>query len=226
LGKPVIAGTRITVELICGFDAAGARVPPMRFRALFAAVSFVVLSAFAVSGMAHHSLAMYDFSKTITLTGPIAKVEWLNTHVLIYIDAKDPADGKTVQWIIETLGAVCMEGQGIKESLAVGSAVTVRKAPVLKDGSRMAYAYGISDGATIVGANGGDAILELKSAFAAPPKPGPEPAVQPKPGGKEVELPGADPLALITTLPGYRAGPMGHCYATIPYVAPQPERDR
>jgi hypothetical protein len=147
-------------------------------------VSFAVLSAFAVSAMAHHSLeAEYDFSKTITLSGTLAKVGWQNPHVWIYVDAKDPADGKTAQWAIEMAAAVCMEKAGIApESFAVGSAVTVRNAPAAKDGTRHTFVGSVSDGnkaVTVHQRNGLAATLELKSVFdrrpAVQPKPSPDP---------------------------------------------------
>jgi hypothetical protein len=124
----------------------------MRHPTRVAGVSFALFSAFAVSAMAHHSLeATYDSSKTITLSGTLAKVEWRNPHVSIAVDTKDPADGKPVQWRIETAAAFCMEKAGIaRESLAVGSAVTVRNAPVARDGTRRAFVYGVSDGNKVV----------------------------------------------------------------------------
>jgi hypothetical protein len=136
---------------------------------LFARVSLAVFLAFAVSAMAHHSInAEYDFSKTITLSGRIAKVGWQDPHVWIYIDAKDPADGKTVQWAFETAPALCMEKAGIAaESFAFGSAVTVRNAPVAKDGTRHAFLDSLSDGNKTVAVLPYQlaATLELKSVF-------------------------------------------------------------
>jgi hypothetical protein len=188
----------------------------MRSPTLFTAVCFAVFATFAASAMAHHSLTVeYDSSRTVTLNGTLAKVEWVNPHVWIYVDAKDPADGKTVEWRFETGSRSCMEKMGIaRESFAVGSAVTVRNAVMAKTAPRVAFLDSVSDGAKTVSVlrSGLTATLELKSVFDRPP------AVQPKPGGKGAELqpvppadPLADPLALVTTLPGYRAEPMPVC---------------
>lgn len=50
---------------------------------------------------AHHSFAAeYDANRPLRLEGTIARVEWANPHVHLYIDTKD-RDGKTVQWMIE-----------------------------------------------------------------------------------------------------------------------------
>ena len=44
----------------------------------------------AVPAMAHHSFAAeFDASKRVTLTGTVTKLEWLNPHIWIYIDAKE-----------------------------------------------------------------------------------------------------------------------------------------
>ncbi len=49
--------------------------------------------AFIVAGMpasAHHAVqAVFDMKKPITVTGSITKVEWINPHSYISLDAKD-----------------------------------------------------------------------------------------------------------------------------------------
>jgi len=35
--------------------------------------------------MAHHSFAMFDSAKTITLTGAVKQFEWVNPHSWIHI---------------------------------------------------------------------------------------------------------------------------------------------
>jgi len=60
----------------------------------------------ALSGpvSAHHSVqSVFDIHKTITVTGTIAKVEWINPHSYITVNAKD-ANGNTQKWGFE-LGA-------------------------------------------------------------------------------------------------------------------------
>ena len=38
---------------------------------------------------AHHGVAGYDMTKTITLHGTVTKLEWSNPHCVIFMDAKN-----------------------------------------------------------------------------------------------------------------------------------------
>jgi hypothetical protein len=55
----------------------------------------VVVAAIAILGMlsgiamAHHGVAGYDMTKTVTLHGTVAKFDWSNPHVVVYVDAKN-----------------------------------------------------------------------------------------------------------------------------------------
>ena len=62
-------------------------------------LSVVVVSSliFSAPVVAHHGAASYDQSKTVTVTGTVTNFEYINPHVLISIDVKDPA-GKVATW--------------------------------------------------------------------------------------------------------------------------------
>jgi hypothetical protein len=52
---------------------------------------------------AHHSFAAeFDSSKPIMLTGKFTKMDWVNPHSWIHMDAMNPATGKVESWDIET----------------------------------------------------------------------------------------------------------------------------
>ena len=52
----------------------------------------------------HHSVpSQFDVHKTITVTGTVAKVEWINPYSYITINVKDP-DGKTKKRAVEFTG--------------------------------------------------------------------------------------------------------------------------
>ena len=56
---------------------------------------------FATASSAHHSFAMFDQSKQMTLDGTLKELQWTNPHIWVQVMAKDPATGKEVEWSIE-----------------------------------------------------------------------------------------------------------------------------
>ena len=64
-------------------------------------LALVILPA-TVSLWAHHSpSAIFDMSKRITLGGTLTKIDWVNPHIVVYIDGK-AEDGKTENWVFES----------------------------------------------------------------------------------------------------------------------------
>lgn len=63
------------------------------------AFGFVVLLV-TVPAFAHHSLAMYDMSNPVTVTGIVQRVEWTNPHAYLYVNVKDNK-GNVEEWAIE-----------------------------------------------------------------------------------------------------------------------------
>jgi hypothetical protein len=98
-----------------------------------AAIGFIVGAAAPL--LAHHSFAAeYDASKTVTLNGTVVKVEWLNPHIWIYIDAKDDS-GKVVRWQCEGGAPNSLVRNGwTRDSLKSGEQVTINGA-LAKDAS-------------------------------------------------------------------------------------------
>ncbi|MEO6389146.1 MAG: DUF6152 family protein [Croceibacterium sp.] len=71
----------------------------MRFYlALAAATAMAALPGGAAQ--AHHSFAMFDQAKTVTLTGTVRQFQWTNPHSYIQLMVKD-ASGKDVEWSME-----------------------------------------------------------------------------------------------------------------------------
>lgn len=98
--------------------------------------------------LAHHSFAAeYDRAKSVTLTGSVTKVEWMNPHARFYIDVKDDA-GKVINWELE-LGSPngLMRLGWTRNSLKEGDVITV-EGSLAKDGSNLANARTVklSDG--------------------------------------------------------------------------------
>jgi len=56
-------------------------------RPVVGAVALVLLVA--GSALAHHSFAMFDHTKTLTLRGAVTKFQWTNPHAYIELDVTD-----------------------------------------------------------------------------------------------------------------------------------------
>jgi hypothetical protein len=60
-----------------------------------------LLALTASSAFAHHSFeAEFDAKKTVVLNGTVTKMDWMNPHIYIHLDAKDE-NGKTGSWACE-----------------------------------------------------------------------------------------------------------------------------
>ena len=91
---------------------------------------------------AHHSFsAEFDAKKPVTLTGRVAKMEWVNPHAWLYIDVEK--DGKTERWAVE-FGSpnVLFRNGWKKDSLVEGMRVVVQGS-ASKDGSLRANSRGV-----------------------------------------------------------------------------------
>lgn len=92
---------------------------------------------------AHHSFAMYDQTKTVTLTGVMRQFIPQANHAelhfyLLGADSKSIAkgpDGKNVEWGVEMAGSAAIAQQGITPTtFAVGTVFSVKLNP-LRDGT-------------------------------------------------------------------------------------------
>jgi len=100
------------------------------------ALGALLVSALAAPALAHHSFAMFDAAKTITVTGTVKELEWTNPHSWLRVIVMDQATGRPMQWAFE-LGPPARQIQrGWKpDSLKPGDTVTLDMHP-LRDGSR------------------------------------------------------------------------------------------
>jgi hypothetical protein len=90
----------------------------------------------AMPAFAHHSFAMFDTSKTITLKGTVKEYEWTNPHSWLRVMLPDQASGKQLQWALEMSSPARQATLGMTpDTVRPGDVVTVTFHP-LKDGSR------------------------------------------------------------------------------------------
>ena len=103
--------------------------------AIAAAFGLLVLCATA---LAHHGTASYDTTKTVTVKGSVTDFQFMNPHVLLFLDAKD--DKGTVQkWQGELTSPNHLARNGwSKNSLKAGDDVTVAGFPA-KNGANSVW---------------------------------------------------------------------------------------
>src|SRR5262245_43650290 len=54
-------------------------------------IGAALLAAAVLPVYAHHSFAAeFDVTKTVTLNGSVTKLEWMNPHIWLYLDVKEP----------------------------------------------------------------------------------------------------------------------------------------
>lgn len=111
--------------------------------------TLAILFAAATLALAHHSFAMYDQTKTLTLTGVAYQFVAQANHAEIHFYRVGPdgklakdKDGKNQDWGVEMAGAAAVAQQGItSESFPVGTIFSVKMNP-LRDGSNFGSRVG------------------------------------------------------------------------------------
>jgi len=108
----------------------------MRNRSLGVVATVVILLAVTLPLAAHHSFsAEFDGSKTVTLEGKIAVMEWVNPHSWLNIDVPT-ADGKVERWKVEGGSpAVLLRLGWNRDSFPIGAKIKVTGSPA-KDGAK------------------------------------------------------------------------------------------
>jgi hypothetical protein len=123
----------------------------LRLRAVVAALA--IAAAIAVPAQAHHSFAMFDNQKTVTLDGAVKQFQWTNPHTWIQIVVKD-ANGHSEEWSIEGGSPNGLARTGWKrDSLKPGDHAIVVIHP-LKDGSNGGSLVTVSVNGAIIGGKG------------------------------------------------------------------------
>lgn len=100
---------------------------------LLASLIAAVLSFAAV---AHHGLAAYDMSKSVTVKGTVTEFSFINPHTAIYLDVKDDK-GNTEKWMVEADSPNNLARAGwTRNTIKAGDEVSV-VGNRMKDGSKV-----------------------------------------------------------------------------------------
>lgn len=96
-------------------------------------VSAVCVALTSATAWAHHSFAMFDATKDVTLDGTIKDIQWVNPHSWIQLIAKDSTN-TDVEWSIETGGPAELYRAGWRKSqIKPGDKISILMHP-LRDG--------------------------------------------------------------------------------------------
>ena len=83
---------------------------------------------------AHHSFAMYDNGKQVTIEGVVKELQWTNPHVWIQVLVPNAKGGQD-EWSVECTSVNFMVRRGFsKTTIKAGDKISVSLTP-LKDGS-------------------------------------------------------------------------------------------
>jgi hypothetical protein len=122
----------------------------MRNKVTLSLIAFGIL--FVVSGpaFAHHGAAAYDSSKMVTVTGTVTDFQFVNPHVLIIMDAKDPSTGRIEKWEGELTSPNHLARAGwTKSTIKPGDEVTMTGSALKSGAPAMAIRKVMKDGQQI-----------------------------------------------------------------------------
>jgi hypothetical protein len=122
------------------------------------------VASMAVSVSAHHAFAAeFDANKPVQMKGTVTKMEWLNPHVWLHMDVKQP-DGAVENWAFEAGTPNVLFRRGFTRKSLLPGTVVVIDGYRAKDGSRRANGRDLTfeDGKKLfMGSSGTGAPYEL-----------------------------------------------------------------
>jgi hypothetical protein len=103
----------------------------MKTRACTGVLAGALTLMFALPAWSHHSHAMFDHSKQVSVTGTVTEFVYRNPHVFLYVDVKKDS-GETVNYWVELSNLTNMITRGIgRSTFKPGDKVTVNLHPLL-----------------------------------------------------------------------------------------------
>lgn len=118
------------------------------------AVGSLVSAFLGVASLhAHHSpTAIFDMQKRVAVTGTLSKIDWINPHIVLTMDARGEG-GKVDHWTFESNPPSWYRSVGLARAdfaKALGQTISVEALPA-RDGSLFGYMRKITlpDGTTL-----------------------------------------------------------------------------
>ena len=96
----------------------------MRTRFGFAAIAIWLLSTPAPTDGHHSASAEFDATKRIKITGALSKLNWLNPHIIFFIDVTDGGSVANWSWELPSPNQLMRAGW-TRNSMKIGDLVTV-----------------------------------------------------------------------------------------------------
>jgi hypothetical protein len=112
--------------------------------------SIALVIAMTASTLAHHSFAVYDHTRTVTIRGTVTKFQWTNPHGFIEIDIIQN-DGTVKHFTVELTSINMMQRVGWRSNMIkAGDKIQVVGAPLLNgDPVALGLEVVLADGKTM-----------------------------------------------------------------------------
>ena len=96
------------------------------------AIAVTFLVSLPATAVAHHSAAIFDATRTVTIEGTVERYEWANPHVYLHVASSSGT------WLVEAGSPSMMQRAGwTRGSFAAGDAVSVEVNPARNTDRRM-----------------------------------------------------------------------------------------
>ena len=130
---------------------------PWRFRSAvlrraICASSVAAVSVLPLAASAHHSFALFDTTKTVTIKGVVSRFEFTNPHVAIYVESGDPPKRFKVE--SGSVNALTRKGGWKPDSIKVGDKVEVTFNPLKTEEQPGGLLVEIKDGNAVLKGGG------------------------------------------------------------------------
>lgn len=95
------------------------------------AAALLAITGLAGLAAAHHSFAMFDFSKQLSIHGAVKEFQWTNPHVVLWVDVPATASEAAGTWSLELTSPGNLTRTGwTRRAFAAGDEVIIELNPL------------------------------------------------------------------------------------------------